>query len=71
VTGTVALDVPVALTTERWTLSTTLSTDRYAVLVASVLPDAAAAPMPVQVIDLADGSTVDVDLSLTGLAEGD
>lgn len=71
VTGTVERSVPVSLTTERWTLSATLSTDRYAVMVPSVLPDAAKAPIPLRVIDLADGSNLDVDLALSGLAEGD
>jgi hypothetical protein len=70
-TGAVTLKIPVPLAAERWTFSATLSTDRYAVLVPSVLPDAAEAPIPLRVIDLADGSTVDVDLALSGLADSD
>jgi hypothetical protein len=70
-TGAVTLRVPVPLAAERWSLSSTLSTDRYAVLVPSVLPDAAEAPIPLRVIDLSDGSTLDVELALAGLADGD
>jgi len=70
-TGAVTLRIPIPLTAERWTLSATLSTDRYAVLVPSVLPDAAEAPIALLVIDLTDGSTLAVDLTLAGLADGD
>jgi hypothetical protein len=67
-TGTVELTVRVPADGPGWYVSPTLSTDRFAVLVPSVLPDAEDAPIGVMVVDLDDGEIVDVDLALGPLA---
>jgi hypothetical protein len=62
--GEVERTIDIPIDEVRWGLAPELSTDRYGVLLSTVLPKAEDAPVPVRVVDLADGETLDIDLEL-------
>lgn len=68
--GTVELSVEIPAEGPSWYVSPTLSTDRFAVLVPGVLPDAGDAPLEIMVLDLSDGRLVETDLRLEPIPEG-
>lgn len=70
ISGTVELSVEVPVEGPSWYVSPTLSTDRFAVLVPGVLPDAEEAPLEIRVVDLSNGRLVDTDLRLEPISEG-
>jgi hypothetical protein len=65
--GNVRQTVIVPYDEERWTLAPTLSTDRYAGMLPTILPDASEGNARVAIVDLVDGRLLDLELSLGGL----
>lgn len=54
---------------ERWILAPTLSTDRYAAMLTTILPNAPEGPFAVAIVDLVDGRLLDVELGLGALPD--